>query len=116
MALIDDFKARFPQFDDALVDQIFPIIENVWQCYFDAEYEGCCQEAILQLLAHLFVIETNTDNGPILQKASTTVGSVSESYISESNKSANEIWFGSTKYGQAFLRITENTGNIAFFA
>ncbi len=106
MALIDDFKARFPEFTDAVVDQYLPILENVWTCYFNKPYTGCNQEAILNLIAHLLTLEVRTSAAPAQTVASKSVGSVSTSYAT-SGQSGGALFdtFSSTKYGQRFLYL-----------
>lgn len=103
MALIDDFKARFPEFPASVVDQYFPIIESYWQCYYGYPYEGCYKEAILNLIAHLMVMETTTGSGSIRNVTSQSVGSVSESFESASSTGGLYDLFGTSKYGQRFL-------------
>jgi len=34
MAVSDDFKSRFPEFDAVTVDQYIPILEPVWPSYW----------------------------------------------------------------------------------
>lgn len=107
MALIDDFKTRFPEFADAIVDLWIPILEDVWPCYYGRGYdEGCGKEIVLNLLAHLITIEAATGSESVKSVASQSVGSVSESYVNSSNTGENADFFGSSKYGQRFLFLT----------
>jgi len=114
MALIDDFKARFPEFEAEQVDDLLPTLEGAWQCYYGGKYEGCDKEAILMLLAHMFVEASSGDVQGIKEVASQAVGSVNETYVSASaGASMNRLWpyFGSTKYGKMFmLLVNRNTG------
>ncbi len=114
MALIDDLKARFPEFDTAVVDQYLPILEDVWPCYYGQAYTACNKEIILNLVAHLVVIESAQNASPVKEESSRSVGSVSVSF--ESRASANNLsdFFGSTKYGQKYLLLT-STRRRAFF-
>lgn len=110
MALIDDFKTRFPVFTPATVDATFPLIEVTWPCYFGGSYESACnKEIILNLLAHLFVDETNAGTSSIKSVDSKSVGSVSVSY-SASTATGGEGYdfFKSTKYGQRFWMMTRS--------
>lgn len=115
MALIDDFKARFPTFNTTTVDSIFPLLEPEYPCYFDRTYgdNDCDDAAILMLLAHLFVVETSatyTGTGgnaaAIRSEQSKSVGSVSVSYdaITQSGGGLYDF-FRTTSYGQRFLRM-----------
>jgi len=106
MALIDDFKARFPEFATATVDTYLPILENVWPAYYGLAYTSQTQEAILNLIAHLLVGETSVGSAASQQVASVSVGSVSESYQAAANLKASDVFWNSTKYGQRFRRLT----------
>jgi len=114
MALIDDFKARFPEFDTTVVDQRLPFLEAVFCCYFGAVYgvSACDDEAILQLLAHLMVLDGQTQNGnplPLQQETSKSVGNVSVSYTTGfASTSDRDAFFGLTTYGQMFLMLTRS--------
>ena len=112
MALIDDFKARFPQFDTALVDTLWSSLEASWPCYYGFEYgnNDCTDEAILNLIAHLFVIEkeSQTSNGSQKDIESQSVGSVSVTFSGGAGDSANAQFFNVTIYGQKFLMLIKN--------
>lgn len=107
MSLISDFKARFPEFSEAVVDQYIPILEPVWSCYFAGSYTNCNREVVLNLLAHLMVIETNQGTGGLKSTNSRSVGSVSESYSSSTTTGKNADFFKTTKYGQRFMMLTK---------
>lgn len=108
MALIDDFKARFPEFSATSVDMYLPAISSLWQCYYPrGDYSHPCdREAILNLLAHMFVGEINADSSSARTISSQSVGSVSVGYEANSSSSSRlaESYL-STKYGQRFLML-----------
>lgn len=108
MALLDDFKVRFPEIDSATADLLVPVYEEVWPCYYGGDYNNACdKQAILFLMAHLVVTDPSVDSdAPLRVTASVSVGSVSESYESAGDNSSTNLWFGSTRYGQMFLGIT----------
>lgn len=116
MALIDDFKARFPEFDTATVDQYIPILEGVYPCYYGGAYEGCGVEIVLNLLGHLLTVETQTGAGSPKSTQSKSVGNVSinysEGYAANSERTA---WFKTTKYGARYLLLTGNRGIGGYF-
>lgn len=114
MALIDDFKARFPEFDSAVVDQYFPRLENGWQCYYGKPYKACNKEIILNLLAHLLVLEQSPGTTSVKEQSSRSVGSVSVTFESRASASNSSDFFGSTKYGQRYLFLT-STRRRAYF-
>jgi len=104
MSLIDDFKARFKEFDTAVVDEYMPILEPLYPCYFGGSYTECNKEKILNLLAHLLVMETTTSQSAIKDVVSQSVGEISVSYA---QLKANELtsFFNTTKYGQRYLLL-----------
>jgi len=106
MALIDDFKTRFPEFADSVVDQYIPILEPVWPCYYGRAYVECNKEAILNLIAHLITINSSASSAPAKDVASKSVGSVSVSYVATQSASELFTFFNSTKYGQFFWLLT----------
>jgi hypothetical protein len=118
VALIDDFKVRFPEFDEAVVDQWLPILEPRICCYYGGVYSGCGEEVILNLLAHLMAIESGGSVGggsgsaPVKGQLSKSVGSVSVSYAARANaNSSGDEFFSTTRYGQTFLYlISSNIG------
>ena len=114
MALIDDFKARFPEFDITLVDNNLPRLQDVWPNYFNKDYVDSTKEAILNLNAHLLLLDQNGSFSPIQEGVSTTVGSVSESYAAKTDSSDRNDLFRSTKYGQAFLMLSRFCGGVSF--
>jgi hypothetical protein len=109
MALIDDFKTRFPEFTTSQVDEYLPELESVYQYYYGAVYGSneCDDEIILNLLAHLMVTSSlNSTSTPSQGVASQSVGSVSVSYLATPTNNRNDVFFMSTKYGQMYLQLT----------
>ena len=115
MSLIDDFKGRFPAFDTDLVDSYWDSIEGAYPCYYGGAYtgvSGCDTEIILNLCAHLFLVQSDASTGPARAEESKTIGSVSVSYSSLSDRGS---FFMSTKYGQLFLQLTSARACGGFF-
>lgn len=107
MALVDDFKNRFPEFDAVIVDEYIPILEDVWPCYYGGSYSGCCKEIILNLLGHLITVETTADSSSPKTVASKSVGNVSLSYApGYTSMNERDAWLKSTKYGARYLWLT----------
>jgi len=117
MANIDDFKARFPNFDATVVDSLFPFIEQEWECYFCGDYSNDCDKAaILMLQAHLFVMESNPSEASARLQQSKSVGSVSVGYAGPTHSGGqNYDFFNTTKYGQRFLMLIKKRGPGALF-
>lgn len=114
MALIDDFKVRFPEFLTATVDSYFPVLEEVWPAYYNTTYQASTKEAVLNLLAHLLVEETRASQGARNTISSKSAGGVSTSYAVPQNIGQMQSMFGSTKYGQRFMLLTRrNYGGVA---
>jgi hypothetical protein len=118
MPLIDDFKARFPEFDAAVVDQRLPIFEAIWPCYFCGDYSiPCDKEAILNLIAHLLVMDQSAgSNGAtaVGNVQSKSVGNVSVSYKNSAVQTWDNDFFGGTKYGMMFLNLNRGRSKPVF--
>ncbi len=105
MAILDDFKARFPEFDTTQVDTFLPTQIEVYPYYWGGEYTGRGVEIVLNLLAHLLVQATSDGTGALQAASSKSVGSVSVGYNLQT-RSERELWFRSTQYGMRFLFLT----------
>lgn len=108
MALIDDFKTRFPEFSTTDVDTYVPILQDVYLSYYNVAYSVASKEAVLNLVAHLLVGEISTSQAQSQIVASKSVGSVSTSYANQQNVSQGFSFYNTTKYGQRFWRITSS--------
>jgi hypothetical protein len=114
--MIDDFKARFPEIATATVDQWFPVVEPIWPCYYGRAYSAPCdKEAILNLIAHLIIVQSTAGTAAAKSVDSKSVGSVSVSY-SGSTQTGGPLYdfFRTTKYGLMFLQVTASSRG-AFF-
>lgn len=105
MALLDDFKARFPAFDEDTADTYVPIMEEARLAYFAEDYSASNKELVLNLIAHLATVEARASDSPEQIEASRTVGSVSQSFQSGAMAQPLDEFFTSTRYGQAYLRL-----------
>jgi hypothetical protein len=116
MALIDDFKTRFPEFDAITVDQYVPILEPLWSCYWGGSYdEPCGKEIVLNLIAHLIVGETTAGTENIKSTQSKSVGSVSVSYSEGFAATSERIgWLNATRYGARYLMLTSRSAGGVF--
>lgn len=115
MALIDDFKARFPEFDETEVDNRLPFLEAEYSCFYNFPYEDCHKTAILYLLAHMMVGDISTSQSASQLQASRSVGNVSVSFQSLASASDRSAWLTATKYGQRFLLLSNRRGVKAIF-
>jgi len=111
MALIDDFKDRFPTFDTTLIDDNWQWLDETWHCFYGGVYgpSTCENQRILLLLAHLFtVMFINPKTGPSTLTSSRTVGSVSTTSVVITEGLTNQQAFlMSTSYGQQFLMMIQ---------
>ena len=116
MALIDDFKIRFTEFQESVVDQYIPILEPVWPCYYGGSYDDSCdKEIVLNLVAHLLVAETASGSTTVKNTQSQSVGNVSVSYApGMASSSFRDDWLGSTKYGQRYMMLTRSRSGAVF--
>jgi hypothetical protein len=116
MSLIADFKVRFPEFDSTAVDLAWPNLDAVWCCYYGGSYVSgtCVGNAILNLIAHLFVVGSNTSSKSVKAVASWSVSGVSESFTGGATPSAFSEFFNTTKYGQAYLLMIANSRGAIF--
>ena len=110
MALIDDFKVRFPEFDETTAETYVPILEPSIGCYYGGAYDTACGlEIVLNLLAHLITIEANGSDESVKGHSSRSADGVSESFFEGmANASQRGAWFDNTKYGQRFLFLTRS--------
>ena len=105
MAVIDDFKTRFPEFSTADVNTYLPTQIGLWEYYWGGLYEDEGVEVVLNLLAHLLVQEISAGSGALKDEASKSVGSISVSFNLKTD-SERALWFRATKYGMRFLLLT----------
>jgi len=95
MALIDDFKARFPEHDPLVIDAQWSFLESSWPAYYGGSYNIKEEkEVILQLISHLFVVEVEMNQ---------TMGGVLDD---------DKDQFLQTKYGQTFRTLIKHNGGI----
>ena len=110
MAVIDDFKAQFPEFDATTVDNNATVLQELQTALFNRPYDQN-KQATLHLMAHLFVtqFQGTAGSGPSRAVNSKSAGSVSASYeaLSEAPDMSEE-WLRTTRYGQLFLLLTRN--------
>lgn len=114
MAVVDDFKTRFPElvtrYTVEVVDNRIPVLMNDVPLYFGRPYDvPRNQPPTLNLLAHLLILDQGGVSGGGAAQgviASKSAGSVSVSFAAKNDKSKLWDFFGSTKYGQAFIQMT----------
>ena len=103
--VIDDFKTRFPHFDSVTVDALLPSLIEEYCRFYNKPYTACTKAAILYLMAHMFVLETNSSTGstaPSRTIASKGFDSESVSYEASVNVTEMDVFYNSTVYGQKF--------------
>lgn len=100
MTIQADFEARFPT-----IPWVAGIAES-WTAYSCLAYGDGTKEAILNLIAHLLVIESSPGTGSARTAESKSVGSVSVSYGSATSSSNLASFFNSTRYGQRYWLLT----------
>ena len=113
MSLLDDFKARFANDERLDLDAIendWASLDPVWHCYYCFEYgqDPCTDEAIFNLIAHLWISESSSSLSPVKSTQSKSVGSVSVSYNASSMNDPNYQFFAGSIYGQRFWNIASS--------
>ena len=113
MALLDDFKTRFAndgRLDLAAIEADWASLDPQWKCYYGCEFgaNDCGDEAIFNLIAHLWIAESSTKATPMKGVDSKSVGSVSVSFSTSGDNSERALFFNTSIYGQRFLRITSS--------
>ena len=108
--LIDDFKARFPEFPTATVDAYVPVIEPVYKAYYNFDYglNVPTDEAILNLIAHLLLTEITPNPQAVKDVTSHGALGVSTSFSASGLTGRANEFFNWSKYGQKFLMITKS--------
>ena len=111
MSLLDDFKERFKNDSKLDLDAIeadWGSLDPEWYCYYCFEYgqNACTDEAIFNLIAHLWLLESASKTSPVKDAQSKSVGSVSISYAAIDGMSANDAFYSTSIYGQRFLRLS----------
>lgn len=119
MSLLDDFKVRFAndsKLDLVAIENDWASLDPVWQCYYCEEYgaDSCTDEAIFQLIAHMWLIESKPNPSPNKGVASKSWGSESTTYAQVDGSSRMEDYFNSTVYGQRFYQITRSNRGVFF--
>lgn len=114
MSLLSDFKAQFPEFPPALVDEWIPRFEPVLCCFYGRPYRGCDKLIILYLLAHMLTVMTTPGHAGLRSMTSRSVGSVSASFGAIARGNGRDEWLALTKYGQMYLWLVQGRQG-AFF-
>lgn len=117
MAILDDFKLRFPEFEakGVDVDGLLPPIIEIVSCLNGWDYTTKCgKEVILNLLAHLLVIASSPDYTPIGTVSGVSVGDVSiTNSVTTALASRSGEFFNTTKYGRMYLQLIScNIGGV----
>ena len=108
MTLLADFLAQFPEFDEDIVNSVFPIIVRQYPRYYNYVYQGTIpypqsDTNILYLLATLFLFQQLPSPDQVQQFTSSGVRGVSGSFRQQQNTTDFRSFIGSTRYGQDFL-------------
>ena len=100
MTIQADFEARFPS-----ITWVSGIADS-YESYTCLIYSDATKEAILNLIAHLLVLEDLPGTGSARTAESKSVGSVSVSYGASSSGSGLATFWNSTRYGQRYWMLT----------
>lgn len=104
MTIQADFEDRF----DSAVPPIVWVdaVAGSWTAYTCLAYSDSTKEAILNLIAHLLVVDAMPGTSAARTAESKSVGSVSVSYGAATSGSNMASFFNSTRYGQTYWLLT----------
>lgn len=120
MSITDDFTVRFSgEFSPESISDDLPKALVSWPAYYGGTYTETVpttvsveNEIILNLIAHLTVVEGKGSNSVSKELSSRGVGPFSSSY-NVAAPDRNKEFFSSTKYGQRYVVMTSpNFGGI----
>lgn len=103
------FRLVYPQFntvDDAL---IIALAEQA-ECYLPQGCEGCLDQLVMLLVAHLLAIRTASGSGGGLAVASASEGGISVSLAMPANADARGQWLNITPFGQQYAALAARCG------
>lgn len=114
--LATDLTTRFPELDATTVATYLAGINLALPCMYGGVYgvNACDNEIILNLAAHLLVLDSAATSSPVNSIASKSVGSVSVSY-SVGDITNNALFFNATRYGQRFMMLVSKNSVGGFF-
>lgn len=110
MSILDDFKARFEKdckLDLEAIEACWNTLDPIWKCYYCFEYgqNDCTDEAILNLIAHLWIVESSQSTASMKGVSSKSWGGESVTYSPSSDDSDMRTFFNTSVYGQRYLRL-----------
>lgn len=103
------FRLVYPQFntaDDALV---LALAEQA-ECYLPQGCEGCLDQLVMLLVAHMLSIRTASGAGGGLAVASASEGGISVSLAMPANADARDQWLNITPFGQQYAALAARCG------
>ena len=106
---LNKFRLIYPQFntvDDALV---LALAEQA-ECYLPRGCEGCLDQLVMLLVAHMLSIRTASGVGCGLAVASASEGGISVSLAMPANADARGQWLNITPFGQQYAALAARCG------
>ena len=103
------FRLVYPQFntaDDALV---LALAEQA-ECYLPSGCDGCLDQLVMLLIAHMLSIRTASGTGGGLAVASASEGGISVSLAMPANADARAQWLNITPFGQQYAALAARCG------
>lgn len=102
--IITAFKARFPEFDETTVDARLSVLISAYPSYYNDDYGSSNSEIILNLLAHLLMLDGKSAAQQVLTSKSLGSSGIKRTFAQPSGNSMD--FFETTSYGQRFRMLT----------
>ena len=103
------FRLIYPQFNTTADALVLALAEQA-ECYLPSGCDGCLDQLIMLLVAHMLIIRTASGVGGGLAVASASEGGISVSLAMPANADARGQWLNMTPFGQQYAALAARCG------
>ena len=103
------FRLLYPQFN-AVDDALIMALSVQAECYLPRGCDGCLDQLVMLLVAHMLSIRTASGAGGGLAVASASEGGISVSLAMPANADARGQWLNITPFGQQYASLSVRCG------
>ena len=103
------FRLVYPQFNTTADALVLALAEQA-ECYLPRGCDGCLDQLIMLLVAHMLSIRTASGVGGGLAVASASEGGISVSLAMPANADARGQWLNMTPFGQQYAALAARCG------
>lgn len=103
------FRLVYPQFNTAADALILALAEQA-ECYLPRGCDGCLDQLIMLLVAHMLNIRSASGAGGGIAVASASEGGISVSLAMPANADARGQWLNITPFGQQYAALAARCG------